>query len=171
MTELPDQSLESLTPADEPGASPLALAAIVGGVTATLLGWTPLRVWSIWWHLAMGRLIDHFSAVPVANHTLYTMPERAPSWVQAWLGQRLLFWSHEALGIEGVLTTRALLFGAAMALAVRLGIGRSATTWQGLGCAALGLTIAWWGMVATPVMYVAPVFVLLVFLACQGDLA
>ena len=150
------------------GTAAFLWALSAGGLTAAVVGWTPLRGWALWWHLAMGRLIDSFSAVPVANHTLYTLPELTPSWVQPWLGQRLLYLAHEYAGLEGVLTARALLYGLALALVVGITSRGVAQTWQrrALGVGS-GLAVGWWGMRAGTSMYVAPVFAALMGLAMQ----
>lgn len=76
------------------------------------LGLLPLRAWDYWWHITVGRLVDHYGSVPDANHFLYTMEASAPSFIQPWLSQWLLFWVHDFGGLSLALLARNLILTA-----------------------------------------------------------
>lgn len=130
-------------------------------------GMLPLRSWDYWWHLTIGRLIDYYNAVPVANHYLYTMDPQAPSFVQPWMSQWLLFELHDFGGLQLVLLVRNLI--AAM-LAGFLGFGamrRSRSAMNGAVLALLGFALAFPFIAARPHLFVLPLFALLVWLGFQ----
>jgi hypothetical protein len=135
---------------------PFALALICFGLL-------PLRSWDYWWHLSIGRLIDAYGAVPDANHFLYTMEAEAPSFIQPWISQWLLFWIHDLGGLHVVLIVRnllaALVFGAVGVAAIR----RSKSAMYGALLALLGFLLAFQFISARTHMFVWPLFGLLLW--------
>ncbi len=69
----------------------------------------PLKSWDYWWHIAYGRVINRTHEMPLYADFLYTMPQDAPSYVQAWIAQWALYLIHDAVGLHGVLIMRNVL--------------------------------------------------------------
>ncbi len=132
---------------------PFALALICFGLL-------PLRSWDYWWHISMGRLIDHWLAVPDANHFLYTIEADAPSYVQPWMSQWMLFWLHDVVGVHLSLLVRnvlaALVFGGVTVAAVR----RSQSALRGSLATLVGFLLAFQLLAARTHMFVWPLFAL-----------
>lgn len=95
--------------------------------TLTLAGFglLPLRSWDYWWHITIGRLINAWSAIPAANHYLYTMASDAPSFVQPWLSQLLLYGTNALGSVHLTLLVRNLMIGAAVVLLTRSAVRRT----------------------------------------------
>lgn len=136
---------------------PFALALICFGLL-------PLRSWDYWWHITMGRLIDQWGAVPAANHFLYTMEADAPSFVQPWLSQWVLFWLHDAGGLQAALLVRNLLAALSFGLVGVWSMKRSGSAMRGAVLTLVGFLIAFQLIAARTHMFVWPLFLLLVWL-------
>jgi hypothetical protein len=134
---------------------PFAIALICFGLL-------PLRSWDYWWHVTIGRLIDLVGAVPAANHYLYTMEPDAPSFIQPWMSQWLLYQVDKLGGLQLVLIVRnvltALAFGALGLWTMRR--ARSAMLGALLTCAGLALAFPYIG--ARTHLFVWPLFIALV---------
>ncbi len=142
----------------------LSAALIVCAVMALV----PLRAQEAWWYLAIGRLIDAYQAVPDQNHLLYSVPADKPSFILEWLSSRALYGLQQGMGIASLVAARNL------ALAVAVVLSAIAFVWRGakdsesprkplLGALAAltGFVVASWGITATPILFVAPLFALL----------
>lgn len=156
--------------------SPLTLIAIASaGLVATILGLVPLVRWDAWFDLTVGRIIDAFGAVPAANHTVYTLDEKAPSLFPSWLAQWLMYRAHSILDLEAVLWVRNHLYAIAVLL-VGLACGKRASSEQSsthptlmwgplIGVFILSMaTLIPWAMTG-PQMFAAPLWALMWFLA------
>lgn len=140
-----------------------------GLLLATLLGLTPLHTYQYWWHLSIGRLIDRFSSIPAANHFVYTAPADAPSLIQPWMSQWLLFFLHDVGSIELVLIARNLL-AAITLIAVTFtaaAIARKHATrpFIPLLAAAIATLPLAATIDATPILFALPLFALLLAVA------
>lgn len=148
-------------------SSPRRLDAVwlVLPTTIALLafGLVPLRSWDYWWHITMGRLVNYWGAVPAQNHFLYTLPADAPSYDQPWLAQLLLYLGHETGSVHLSLLFRNVVGTAIVAVLGYASMRRSRSTVVGslATLAALPFLIAY--LEVRPHLFVAPLFVLLLF--------
>jgi hypothetical protein len=158
-----------MTTPKDPGASPrlrlLTASALVAAAVAALGGLVPLRSWDLWWHVAFGAIIDHFSAVPIANHVLYSHPADAPAFDLPWLAQWALALMHRAGDVEAILTARNLLGGLAFGLAAFAASRRSGSALAGMLLAGVGASLAGHFTDAGPALLAAPLGALAV-VAC-----
>ncbi|MFB6264149.1 MAG: hypothetical protein ABEL76_11070 [Bradymonadaceae bacterium] len=121
-------------------------------------GLLPLRSWDYWWHLAIGRLVDHWGAVPAANHFLYTLPADTPSYVQPWLAQLLLYGLHELWNVHAGLLARNVAAATAFAGLTWAAVRRSRSVPAGSLCALAGLVFALRLMEVRPRLFAWPIF-------------
>lgn len=135
-------------------------AAVAGALCALAAGLVPLRSAQLWWHLAIGQLIDTYQAVPTANHLVYAVAPEAPSLLPEWLAQWALWELWELGDIEAVLTTRNLLGGLAVALAALASRPGRGPAWAIAPAACLGGLAAAAGAHAGPILLAAPLFAL-----------
>lgn len=77
----------------------------------------PIPPEDYWWHLVMGRLIEHTGSIPDSNLFLYTMAVDHPFHDQPWLAQWVMFRTVDGFGhIGAVALHAALLLGTWSAL-------------------------------------------------------
>lgn len=88
-------------------------------------GLLPLRSWDTWWHMHVGRHVVDTGDLLTTNTFLYTLPADAPSFVQPWLAQTLLYELYELGGLSGLLTLRSLLTAGVLACLTLAAIRRS----------------------------------------------
>ncbi len=136
----------------------VACAALVAGVVATLGGLVPLRSWDLWWHVAMGSMIDHFGAVPIANHLLYSHPVEAPAFDLPWLSQWGVALVHRLGEVEAVLTARNLLAALAFGMASYAAGRRARSGLAGAILGGVGASLAGHFTDAGPALVAAPLF-------------
>lgn len=136
-------------------------------LTLLCFGLLPLRSWDYWWHITMGRLIDHFQAVPAANHYLYTMDPKAPSFIQPWMSQWLLFWLHDVGGLQLALLARNLLAAVVFGFVGVAAIRRTRSPMRGALVTMVGLLIAFQLIALRTHMFVWPLFGLLLWVGYQ----
>jgi len=149
---------------------PSRLTALIAGVFAALIaGILPVRSWEVFHHLAMGRIIARFEAVPTANHLLYSTAEETPAFVPEWLADWALFALHTLYELEGVVTARNLVFALGIGLATAACARRSSAGLTALAAAGVGVLIALPMLVAEPVLLGAPLLALC--LVCVGAAA
>lgn len=139
---------------------PVSLVLIV-------MGMLPLRSWDYWWHISIGRLIDHYQSVPAANHFLYTIPADAPSFVQPWMSQWALFWLHDVGGLQLALLVRNLVAAVVFGLLSVAAMRRSRSAMRGalLTVASFALALGFLG--ARTHLFVWPLFGLLLWVGYQ----
>lgn len=136
-----------------------AWAALPPALIAAGYALLPLQSWDYWWHLAIGRLIDVEGRVPRRALFLYTMEADAPSIVQPWLAQWILYRIHEAFGLRANLALRGVLVAGALWVTTWAALGRSRAR---LACV---LVAAVSGFLALPLLdvrtslFVLPLFV------------
>ncbi len=162
------------TPTDPGAASSrlrlLTASALVAAAIATLGGLVPLRSWDLWWHVAFGSIIDHFSAVPIANHVLYSHPVDAPAFDLPWLAQWALALVHRSGDVEAILTLRNLLGGLAFGLAAFAAARRSASALTGMILAGVGASLAGHFTDAGPAVLAAPLGAFAVVVVAEARL-
>lgn len=148
---------------------PKTTLLIPGFLLGAILGLTPLHTHQYWWHLSIGRLIDRFSSIPAENHFVYTAPLDAPSVIQPWISQWILFFLHDVGSIELALLTRNILAACTLLavtfIAARIAKKTSQSTripfiTATLATIPLALTID-----ATPILFALPLFALLIGIA------
>ncbi len=119
----------------------------------------PLQSWDYWWHLTMGRIVEATGEVPSEALFLYTMQADAPSYVQPWLAQWMLYVVHEGLGLQANLALRGLVvagvFGATTGWAIRRARDPVASGLLGVA----GLLVAFPFLDVRTNLFVLPLFV------------
>jgi hypothetical protein len=123
------------TPPDPPLWSKQGvIAALPFAFIGVAMGLLPIRCWDYWWHVAMGAILHATHRVPDSALVLYTMPADAPSFVQPWLAQWLLYQSQTHVGELGALIARNLLTAGAFG-------GISLVAWRRSGSALIAATL------------------------------
>jgi hypothetical protein len=99
------------------GPEGLIIAAACAFIGANAGLW-PVRNFDYWWHVAMGRLGATTGTIPDQILFVYSVDPLAPSFVQAWLSQRIFWWMQHVSGdsVVPVLTLRNLALTAAAAI-------------------------------------------------------
>ncbi|MFB6352144.1 MAG: hypothetical protein ABEN55_05895, partial [Bradymonadaceae bacterium] len=125
----------------------------------------PLQSWDDWWHNTVGRMIAATGEIPSGAMFLYTMEADAPSIIQPWLSQWLLFTIHDTFGLRANLCLRGLViagsFGAATWLATRESDNAMVTGLFGVA----GLVVAFPFLDVRTNLFVLPLFVATVAIA------
>ena len=132
---------------------PAALAGIGFGLLR-------LRSWDYWWHITMGRLFDLWGAIPAANQFLYTMPPEAPSFIQPWLAQWLLFGSHAIGTVYAALVLRNIIAVAVVIWLTRMAVRRAGATVAGSTATMLGLFFVLGLLELRPHLFAVPLFLM-----------
>ncbi len=136
-------------------------------LTFLCFGLLPLRSWDYWWHITMGRLIDHYQAVPAANRYLYTMDPKAPSFIQPWMSQWMLFWLHDVGGLQLALLARNFLAASVFGFVGVAASRRTRSPMRGALVTMVGLLLAFQFIGARTHMFVWPLFGLLLWVGYQ----
>ena len=87
----------------------LTFPLLACGIILTVAAAYPLLETGYWWHLAVGRLIDTWSAIPVTNQFAYTLDKDAPFFAQHWLTDWGLYELYRAGSLHLHLTVRNML--------------------------------------------------------------
>lgn len=140
-----------------------AAAALAG------LGLVPLRSWDYWWHLTMGRLVNYWGAVPDANHYLYTVPEDAPSYLQPWLSDLLLFGFHVNTSLHDALILRNAVAVLAVGWCGYRTMSRARSVAVGSLVALAAVPVVWIATLAGPSIFAWLLFPLLLELCLRVD--
>ena len=138
-------------------------------IAFAIMALVPLCAPEAWWYLAIGRLIEVYQAVPDQNHLLYSVPPDKPSFILEWLSSRALYALEQWMGIASLVAARNLSIALAAVLSAVAFVWRKIPGQKeeqkpllGAIAAVLGLGVACWGITATPVLFVAPLFALLI---------
>lgn len=144
---------------------PRTLLLIPGFLLGIILGLTPLHTHQYWWHLSIGRLIDRFSSIPAENHFVYSAPIDAPSVIQPWMSQWVLFFLHDIGSVELSLIARNLLATATLIaitfIAFKIANKRNHSTIPTLITATLATIPLALTIDATPLLFALPLLALL----------
>lgn len=145
-----------------PGPSQLWL--VLPAVTAlVVLAVVPLRLWQdYWWHLAAGRLVDVWGAVPDADHLVYTTGDDAPAYVLPWLADWVLYRLHALGDVHLVLTVRNLVAAATIFAVGAIAAERTGSAARGAAIAAVVGAHGALAYTASPTLLTLPLFVALV---------
>lgn len=136
-----------------------AWAALPPALIAAGYALLPLQSWDYWWHLAIGRLIDVEGAVPRRALFLYTMEADAPSIVQPWLAQWILYRIHEAFGLRANLALRGVLVAGALWGTTWVALGRTRARFACVLLAAVSAFLAFPLIDVRTSLFVLPLFV------------
>ncbi len=132
---------------------PACLAAIGFGLL-------PLRSWDYWWHITMGRMVDAWATVPATNKFLYTMQPDAPSFIQPWLSEWVLFASHKIFPVAGGLLIRTVLAVAVISWLTATAIRRARDVVPGAATTVVGLFFLLGLLELRPHLFALPLFAL-----------
>ena len=162
-TEEPTALWHALQAFQRPFGTDLTWLLLPFSVAAIVFGLLPLRSWEYWWQVSIGRVIDVYGAVPDKNHYLYTMAEDAPSFIQPWMSDWLMFWIHDGGGLYLGLSGRNLLIATSFLLVGVIAAERASNPAKGALAATIGLVPTCFAIYAGP-----PTFGLLLFVVSIG---
>lgn len=131
------------------------LPACFAGIGFGLL---PLRSWDYWWHITMGRLVDAWGRIPATNQFLYTMQPDAPSFIQPWLSEWILFASHKLFPVAGGLLVRTVIAVAVVLWLTAAAIRRARSVMPGAVTAVIGLFFLLGLVELRPHLFALPLF-------------
>lgn len=85
----------------------LVLGAL--SAVAALVSLAPTPPHDLWWHIRIGQLVADHRAIPVTNMFAWSVPDEAPFYYGAWLGDLLLYAVSALGGVELLMLSRNVL--------------------------------------------------------------
>jgi hypothetical protein len=143
----------------------LAALPLVTALALKTMG-EPIRPEDLWWHLGMGRVIAGVRAIPLVD--LFSFTRRGvPYFDQPWLAQLVLFFTHDAVGLAGLLLLGFLLMLAAETMIVASAVRRGARIVPALLVQFALAPVAARGWSMRPQALAVPIFAAYVFLLAR----